>query len=113
MRLGIRRLLSETLKRHELGDPEVEKAAVLRHIAELRACPIAIQTRAANEQHYEVPPRFFELLPRQAAQVFELYFPRGDETLDAAEERMLELYAERAELADGHDMLELGAAGDR
>ncbi|KAG1316716.1 hypothetical protein G6F63_015955 [Rhizopus arrhizus] len=36
------------------------------------------------------------------------YYPTGAETLDAAEAAMLSLYAERAELADGQDILELG-----
>lgn len=35
-------------------------------------------------------------------------YPRGDETLSEAEEAMLALYCERAGLADGQDILELG-----
>jgi len=37
-------------------------AALMAHIAGLRQSPIAIQTRAANEQHYEVPTRFYQLV---------------------------------------------------
>jgi cyclopropane-fatty-acyl-phospholipid synthase len=36
------------------------------------------------------------------------FYPHGDETLAEAEEIMLELTAERAQLADGQDILELG-----
>ena len=36
------------------------------------------------------------------------YYPTGAETLDQAEEAMLALYGERAQLEDGQDILELG-----
>ena len=107
-RLGIRRLCAQRLR--DERDREIEPAheRFRQRLEGLRASPIAIETRAANEQHYEVPPRFFELCLGKRLKYSSCFFPRGDETLDAAEERMLELYAERAELADGLDVLELG-----
>jgi cyclopropane-fatty-acyl-phospholipid synthase len=108
VRLGIRRLLSETLKRHELGDPEVEKAAVLSHIAELRASPIAIQTAAVNEQHYEVPTAFYQCCLGPRLKYSSAYWDTTTRDLAEAEERMLALTCERAELADGQHILELG-----
>ena len=108
VRLGIRRLLSETLKRHELGDAEVEKAAILRHIAELKASPIAIRTAAANEQHYEVPTAFYQCCLGPRLKYSSAYWDATTRDLAAAEERMLALTCERAELADGQHVLELG-----
>jgi cyclopropane-fatty-acyl-phospholipid synthase len=74
----------------------------------LRASPIAIETQAANAQHYELPTSFFEahLGPRLKYSCG--YYPRGDETLAQAEDAMLALYAERARLADGQRVLDLG-----
>src|SRR6185369_14962825 len=77
-------------------------------LQELRASPIAIETAAANSQHYEVPARFFELCLGQRLKYSGCYYPRGDESLDQAEEAMLALYGERAELRDGQEILELG-----
>jgi len=108
VRIGIRHLLSETLKRHDLGDAEAEKAAILRHVAELKASPIAIQTAAANEQHYEVPTAFYQFCLGPRLKYSSAYWDATTRDLGAAEERMLGLTCERAELADGQRILELG-----
>jgi cyclopropane-fatty-acyl-phospholipid synthase len=106
LRLGIRRLLSQRLRKETRAAAEPERLARLLH--EMRISPIALQTKAANEQHYEVPTEFYRhcLGPR-------LKYSSGlwnDETQDlgSAEENMLRLTAERAELADGQRILELG-----
>jgi cyclopropane-fatty-acyl-phospholipid synthase len=107
-RFGIRRICAQRLHEERAGEVEAAHERFRLRLAALRESPIAIETRAANEQHYEVPPRFFELCLGKRLKYSSCYFPRGDETLDAAEERMLELYGERAELRDGLDVLELG-----
>ena len=63
---------------------------------------------AANAQHYELPPAFFRACLGRRLKYSGCYYPTGNETLDQAEEAMLALYGERAELADGQDILELG-----
>ena len=52
-KLNLFRIKSETLN-HESGAKE-------RLIEELKTLPVAIETQAANDQHYEVPPDFFEI----------------------------------------------------
>jgi cyclopropane-fatty-acyl-phospholipid synthase len=74
----------------------------------LRQSPIAVQTEAANEQHYEVPQEFFQLVLGTNRKYSCCYYPTGTETLDEAEEKMLALTCERAQLRDGMDILELG-----
>lgn len=70
--------------------------------------PIALVPDLANEQHYEVPARFFDIvLGPQLKYSCALWDDRVS-TLPEAEERMLELYAERAELEDGQSILDLG-----
>ncbi len=69
---------------------------------------MAIETQKANEQHYEVPAAFFKYALGKRVKYSSAYWPTGVETLDGAEEAMLALTADRAELADGMEVLELG-----
>jgi len=107
-RLGIRRLCTQRLRDEGAFDLDQADRRFRDLLGGLRQSPIAIETAAANEQHYEVPTRFFQLCLGSRLKYSSCYYPRGDETLDQAEEAMLALYAERAELANGQDILELG-----
>ncbi|GAB2652369.1 SAM-dependent methyltransferase [Arenimonas aestuarii] len=107
-RLGIRRLCAQRLREEGAHDLARADARFRELLDELRRSPIAIETAAANEQHYEVPARFFELCLGTRLKYSSAYYPTGQESLDEAEEAMLALYGERAELADGQQILELG-----
>jgi len=107
-RHGIRRLCAQRLREEGATDPDIAGQRFERLLEELRRSPIAIETEAANEQHYEVPSRFFELCLGKRLKYSSCYYPTGNESLDQAEEAMLALYGERAELADGQQILELG-----
>ncbi len=102
VRVGIRRLLAQRLREESAV---YDRAA---YLAELRTRPIAEETQAANEQHYEVPTEFYQLCLGRRLKYSACLYPTGRETLDEAEEKMLALYVERARLADGQDVLELG-----
>jgi cyclopropane-fatty-acyl-phospholipid synthase len=108
LRVGIRHLLSETLRERSEPNIEVQRSQLMTHVAGIKASPIAIQTRDANEQHYEVPTRFYQLCLGKRLKYSSALFPTGTETLDEAEEQMLALTCERAELVDGQRILELG-----
>ena len=108
IRLGIRHLLGETLREKCSGSVEERQARLQAHIDGLRQSPIAIETRAANEQHYEVPTSFYQYALGQRLKYSSGYWSEGVTTLDEAEERMLALSCERAELRDGQRVLELG-----
>jgi cyclopropane-fatty-acyl-phospholipid synthase len=108
IRLQIRRLLAQRLRDESRGGVEQQSESSRRFINQLRSSPIAISTASANEQHYEVPARFFELtLGRRLKYSSGLWGPRCT-SLDEAEEVMLALTAERAQIADGQHILELG-----
>jgi len=107
-RFGIRRLCAQRLREEHADDAVAAWARFQMLLDELRQSPLAIETEAANRQHYEVPARFFELCLGRRLKYSSCYYPRGDETLDQAEEAMLALYGERAELQDGQRILELG-----
>jgi cyclopropane-fatty-acyl-phospholipid synthase len=108
LRLGIRRLLALRLRQETAGGVEEMCARKQRFIAGLRASPVAIETQAANDQHYEVPAEFFEQVLGPHLKYSGCYWPDGVETLAAAERAMLDLTIERARLENGQRTLELG-----
>lgn len=74
----------------------------------MRSGPIAEVPEKANEQHYELPPRFFELILGPRRKYSGCLWSPGVDTLGEAEERMLALSCQRAEVADGMAILDLG-----
>ena len=108
IRIGIRRLLVQRLREEDRGTPELRQAHLMRLIQQLKLGPIAIETQAANAQHYEVPARFFELALGKHLKYSSAFWAEGCQTLDDAEAAMLALTAERAGLAEGQRVLELG-----
>lgn len=108
IRFGIRRLLRQRLREEDKGGPEAQQAHFMRLVAELRQSPVAIATREANQQHYELPCEFFELVLGRHLKYSSCWFEPGVESLDAAEAAMLALTCERACLRDGDEILELG-----
>ena len=108
LRAGIRRMCAQRLREELAGGLDTQAARMQRRIDELRQSPVAIHTDAANAQHYELPAAFFRQCLGARLKYSGCYYPTGRETLDEAEEAMLSLYGERAELRDGQDILELG-----
>lgn len=53
-RAGIRYRCAQILAEHNKGDLMKEHEAKLSYIEKLRQQPIAIKTKEANQQHYEV-----------------------------------------------------------
>jgi cyclopropane-fatty-acyl-phospholipid synthase len=108
IRTGIRHLLGRRLAQETRPSPDAQRAHLLDYVADLRRRPIAEQTRAANEQHYELPTEFFRLCLGPRLKYSACLFPTGTETLAEAEDAMLRLCVQRAGLADGQDILDLG-----
>ena len=108
LRLGIRRLLRQRLREAGAGGLEASHDRVMRFLETLKASPVAINTVAANEQHYELPPAFFRQVLGRNLKYSSCLWPEGTRTLDQAEEAMLALTAARAGLQDGQRILELG-----
>lgn len=107
-RYGMRQMMGQRLLEEGNLDGELRSRRFNQFLAELRASPIAVETKAANDQHYEVPADFFHLHLGPRLKYSCAYYPEGTETLAQAEEKMFRLYAERAELKDGMDILDLG-----
>ena len=105
IRQKIRKLNDERLsmERGKYSSEYVEK-----FIQDLKSLPIAIETKSANEQHYEVPADFFKLCLGEHLKYSCCYWINANDNLNTAEENMLKLTCERADLIDGLSILELG-----
>jgi cyclopropane-fatty-acyl-phospholipid synthase len=108
IRKKIRSLLAQRIQDEDQGNVEANQARMMSLIASLKTEPIAIETKAANEQHYEVPTAFYRYCLGKHLKYSSAYWKPETEDLDTAEKDMLELTCERAELSDGQDVLELG-----
>jgi cyclopropane-fatty-acyl-phospholipid synthase len=107
IRHGIRRLLKARLQ--ALGEDVGEQARLrAEFIADMHHQPIAPVPCKANEQHYELPAGFFSAVLGKHLKYSCCYWPEGTADLDSAERAALRLTCERAGLADGMDILELG-----
>lgn len=107
-RYGMRRMIGQRLRDEGAADPERASARRQALLDALRHSPIAIETQAANHQHYEVPAAFFHRHLGPCLKYSCAYYPTGRETLAEAEQEMLLLYADRAGLRDGQRILDLG-----
>jgi cyclopropane-fatty-acyl-phospholipid synthase len=108
IRVAIRRMLRERLREEDRGSVEANRARVLAFVDEMKRSPIALRTDSANAQHYEVPAAFFQSVLGPRLKYSSAFFPDGCDSLAAAEETMLQLTCERAQLANGQNVLELG-----
>jgi cyclopropane-fatty-acyl-phospholipid synthase len=108
LRLAIRRLVARRSRQEARGGVEALQARVSAWVETLRRSPIAVETGAANEQHYEVPSAFFRLVLGRRLKYSCALWPEGTATLDEAEEAMLRLTCERAGIDGGQRVLDLG-----
>lgn len=104
IRRAIRRMCAERLAAERAAGPAAQAA----RLAALRSGPIAVAADLANEQHYEVPPAFFEAVLGPRLKYSCCDWDGGAVRLAEAEERMLALTCERAGIEDGMRVLDLG-----
>lgn len=104
LRFGIRQRVAQklTIERSKTS----EQHDSFRH--ELEASPIAQDTEAANEQHYEVPTDFYLKALGPHLKYSSAYWPEGCDSLAQAELEALKQIEQRAELKNGQKVLDLG-----
>lgn len=108
IRIGIRGLLKDKLD-EERALEKSEGPERKRQLVEfLKSSPIAVNTKEANEQHYELPTEFFKMVMGKHMKYSCGFWREGVTDFDTSEADMLELTTERAELTDGQAVLELG-----
>ncbi|MDZ7683860.1 MAG: cyclopropane-fatty-acyl-phospholipid synthase family protein [Gammaproteobacteria bacterium] len=105
-RIGIRSLVRSRAREEDkrYRDP----ATLERFLERMSAGPVAANAADANTQHYEVPTEFYRQVLGPRLKYSCGWFNEATDSLADAEENMLTLSAERAELADGMAILELG-----
>ena len=108
IRQGIVKNCENRLNNENVSNTEKVSSKKQSWIQQMKESPIALVPEKANEQHYEVPPAFFENVLGKHLKYSSGYWPDGVNSLDESEESMLELSFERAQLADGDSILELG-----
>ncbi len=108
LRWGIRRLLRARLAAIGAADTEAGAAQSEAFVAALHDAPVALLPEKANEQHYELPAAFFGQVLGARRKYSSAWWPSGVHDLDSAEEAALRVTCERAGLADGQRVLELG-----
>jgi cyclopropane-fatty-acyl-phospholipid synthase len=108
IRPALRKRIQRDLLRFYRVSVEKQRSYYNAFLWKMRRGTIAVHTDRANEQHYELPPRFFELVLGGRLKYSACYWPERSTTLDEAEVYMLELSCERAQLEDGMRVLDLG-----
>jgi len=78
------------------------------HLRAMDAGPIARVPERANEQHYEVPADFYEVVLGPRRKYSSCYFGSAEMSLAAAEVEALARTCANADLQDGQAILELG-----
>ena len=108
IRAGIVRNCKNRLRNESSFSKQELDAKKQKWVEQMKESPIALVPEKANEQHYEVPPSFFEEALGSNLKYSSGYWPSSETTLDQSEVSMLELSCKRAELKDGQNILELG-----
>ncbi len=108
LRAGARRGIHSVLRRERAGGVEASQARLSALVARKSSGPIAVATETANEQHYALPPEFFGLFLGARRKYSGCLWPAPETTLDESEEASLAQSCERAGIADGHRVLDLG-----
>lgn len=108
IRAGIRRLCRQRLADIRADDIEFTAWSLDAFIEQMNRSAIAPVPERANEQHYEVPPEFFEEVLGAHAKYSCCYWGNGARDLDEAEARALEVTCEHAGIENGMDVLDLG-----
>jgi cyclopropane-fatty-acyl-phospholipid synthase len=108
IRSAIRRLCERRLRELATGDCAAAAQLGERFAGSMDRSAIAPLPQLANEQHYEVPAEFFALTLGPNRKYSSAWWPDGTTNLAQAEAAALTATCERAELADGQEILELG-----
>jgi cyclopropane-fatty-acyl-phospholipid synthase len=109
LRTGVRLLLKQHLRHETAGDAEVQQHRFNDLLEELKGAPIAVHPDTAQEQPAELPAEFYQFFLGKHLKFSSAYWRPGVTDIDTADEDMLELTCQRADLQNGQDVLELGS----
>ena len=105
LRRGVQRQGKQRLQMMNNADLRHEYQSFLK---EASSGEIAVHTDDANNQHYEVDSEFFKYCLGKNLKYSCCFWDDNTLDLDTAEDNMLEIYSERAEITDGMNILDIG-----
>ena len=108
IRHGIRRMLRQRLDDIHADNNERSAGAQARLIQKMRTAGIAELPHKANEQHYEVPAAFYEVVLGEHLKYSCGYWEESQGSLTGAENESLARTCRNAGIEDGMRILELG-----
>jgi len=108
LRFCIRQFCKVRLLECSEGDIQKQENRKQTLITELKESEIALSTKEANEQHYEVPSEFFHKILGPWLKYSCNYWTAETLNIKDSEELMLSMVCERAEIEDGMNILDLG-----
>ena len=108
IRTGIRRILERRLEQESDSMPRDSAKRIARMREQFAAGTIAEAADAALRQHYEAPTELFIQMLGPRLKYSGCLWESGVDNLTAAEEAMLALTCQRAGIADGQRILDLG-----
>jgi cyclopropane-fatty-acyl-phospholipid synthase len=108
IRSGIRRIIAARAREQAAAAPGTESVRLRQFAAERSQGPIAIATVQANPRHREPPVEFYRLTLGPHLKYSSSLWEGVTTTLEDAEAQMLALTADRAGLADGQRIRDLG-----
>lgn len=108
IRFGIRKLCHQRLSEfhYKTLDEKIQRSQDYKN--SLLSSPLAVNTLEANEQHYEVPADFFNLVLGKNLKYSSCFWDQTTKNLNDAEDKSLEVTVERAQIKNGMRILELG-----
>ena len=106
--IGIKSLCNQRLKWRDSLSLEQLQEHHQNWVDKLKNSPIALVPEKANEQHYELPPEFFEIVLGQHLKYSSGYWNNGIIDIDKSEQDMLQFYLKRAQIKENMNILELG-----
>lgn len=108
IRFGIRQLLKKRIA--SLVDKDIEKnhQKKMGFVKEMNNSPIALVPELANEQHYEVPSKFYDYCLGRQKKYSSCYWDEKTNSLNQSESLSLKLTSDHACLENGQTILELG-----
>ena len=108
IRHGIRILLKRRIQSLVSNNPEKNIQEKIEFIKKMNFSSIAEVPQLANEQHYEIPPEFYNYCLGRHKKYSSCYWNEKTKNLDEAELLSLKLTSKHAKLTNGLDILELG-----
>lgn len=108
IRFGIRHLLKKRVASLVSQDTEINHRHKMNFIEAMNKETIALVPELANEQHYEVPSKFYDYCLGRHKKYSSCYWTDKTKNLNQSESKALALTANHALLKDGQSILELG-----